>query len=646
AAQGQSFFQASGDDGAFISGTPQWADDTNITLVGGTTLSTTGAGGAYSSETVWNYFGTWQGTNGSGGGTNFNGIPIPSWQTGINMTTNQGSTTLRNVPDVAMAADNIFVVANNGQHETGVNGTSCAAPLWAGFTALVNQQATNTLKPPVGFLNPAIYAIGKGPSYALAFHDITTGNNTNAAVHNKYFAVPGYDLCTGWGTPAGQNLINALVPPDPLGISPAGGFNATGPASGSFSPASQIFFLTNSGASSLTWSLVNTSAWLNASVTSGTLAAGASNNVTVSLATAANSLAVGTYASTMKLTNWNTHVVQSLMFTLQAQQPLAVTPATGFTAAGLVAGPFSPSSGSYQLTNTGNGSQTWSLINTSAWLTASGGGALAGNATTTATVSLGSTATNLAAGTYTASVWFTNQTSGDALSRLFTLLVSQPLIQNGGFETGDFTGWTFSGDNNNSFVEAHDGSVYPHSGSYLAALGESGALAYLSQTAPTLAGQSYLLSLWLNSPTISGGNLPNEFSVSWNGNTLFDQTDIPPISGWTNLQFIVTATGTNTVLQIGERDDRSYLCLDDVSLTLIPATAFLPATVAKTNNNLKFAWNAMTGLVYQVQFKTNLLRTNWAVLKSITATNTVITFVDTNPITSSPQKFYRLQLLP
>jgi hypothetical protein len=381
------------------------------------------------------------------------------------------------------------------------------------------------------------------------------------------------------------------------------------------------------------------------------LAAGATNGLTISLATAANSLAVGTYASTVKLTNWNTHVVQSLLFTLQAQQPLTVAPATGFTAAGLVAGPFSPSSGSFQLTNTGNGSQTWSLINTSAWLTASGGGTLAGGANTTTTISLSSTATNLAAGTYTANVWFTNQTSGGALSRLFTLLVSQPLIQNGGFETGDFTGWTLNGDseidgNPINYVTTHVGSMTPHSGSYLAALGESGVLAYLSQTAPTLTGQSYLLSLWLNSPTVTGGNLPNEFSVSWNGNTLFDQTNIPPISGWTNLQFIVTATRTNTVLQIGGRDDNFYLGLDDVSLTAIPAAIFQSATVAKTNNNLKFAWNALTGLVYQVQFKTNLLQTNWAVLKSVTATNTPATFVDTNPVTSFPQKFYRLQLLP
>lgn len=213
ALQGQSFFQASGDDGAYFSNSEfidQYADDTNITLVGGTTLSTAGPGGAWSSETVWNWLVEGIGDAGSGGGTNFNGIPIPSWQQGVNMSTNMGSTTLRNVPDVALTADNIFVIFFNGV-EGGFGGTSCAAPLWAAYTALVNQQATNQNLPPVGFLNPAIYTIGQSAIYTNCFHDITTGNNTNLIIGDKYFAVPGYDLCTGWGTPNGSNLINALL---------------------------------------------------------------------------------------------------------------------------------------------------------------------------------------------------------------------------------------------------------------------------------------------------------------------------------------------------------------------------------------------------------------------------------------------------
>ncbi len=117
-----------------------------------------------------------------------------------------------------MTADNVYAMANQGRTNN-VSGTSCAAPLWAGFIALVNQQAAGTGAPTAGFINPAIYAIGMGPGYASAFHDITTGNNTWSGSPGEYYAEPGYDLCTGWGTPGGTNLINTLAP-DVLVISP------------------------------------------------------------------------------------------------------------------------------------------------------------------------------------------------------------------------------------------------------------------------------------------------------------------------------------------------------------------------------------------------------------------------------------------
>ncbi len=311
---------------------------------------------------------------GSGGGVSTS-YPIPIWQQGINMATNHGSTTMRNIPDVAMTADNIYVIYNNGSIYPDGGGTSAAAPLWAGFTALVNQQAATLGKPAVGFLNPALYAIGNGPNYATAFHDITNGNNFSAVSPTNYPAVPGYDLCTGWGTPSRAEFDQragfrrtrwaSCRPPD---LSPP-----ARPAERS-APLSQIFFLTNSGASSLTWSLVNTSAWLNASATSGTLAAGATNNVTMSLTAAANSLGVGTYAAIVNFTNWNTHVVQRLPFTLLALQPLLVQPATGFTAAVAGGVPTGVTTQNFSLTNSGSVPLNWTLINTSAWLTASGGG--------------------------------------------------------------------------------------------------------------------------------------------------------------------------------------------------------------------------------------------------------------------------------
>jgi hypothetical protein len=212
AAQGQSFYNASGDSDAYTGATGEPNDNPYITIVGGTTLSTTGPGGSWTSETVWNwgYSSSSGGYIGSSGGVSTY-YSIPTWQQSVSMTASLGSTTMRNIPDVAMAADGVWVIYSNGLSGS-FGGTSCATPLWAAFTALVNQQAAAGGKPSVGFINPAIYALGTGPNYAATFHDITTGNNTTSASPSKYYAVPGYDLCTGWGTPNGAALINALAP--------------------------------------------------------------------------------------------------------------------------------------------------------------------------------------------------------------------------------------------------------------------------------------------------------------------------------------------------------------------------------------------------------------------------------------------------
>ena len=211
AAQGQSYFNASGDSGAYTSTPPTPTDNPYVTSVGGTTLSTRGPGAGWLSEKTWSWISVGTGNGASSGGVS-PVWPIPTWQQGLDMTANHGSTTRRNIPDVAMVSDNVLVIADNGSQQF-VGGDSVASPLWAAFTALVNQQATTFGQPPAGFLNPAIYDLGQGAGYAAAFHDIKTGNNTNSSSPNNYFATAGYDLCTGWGTPTGKGLINALAPP-------------------------------------------------------------------------------------------------------------------------------------------------------------------------------------------------------------------------------------------------------------------------------------------------------------------------------------------------------------------------------------------------------------------------------------------------
>jgi uncharacterized repeat protein (TIGR01451 family) len=209
AAQGQAYFNASGDGDSYI-GAPSPVDHPFVIAVGGTTL-TTGTNAAYNSETSWNWGLVGSQYVGTGGGTSTN-FPIPSWQQGIaSMATNGGSATFRNVPDVSMVADNVNVIYNNGT-STSVGGTSVSSPLWAAFTALINQQAVSNAQPVVGFLNPAVYAIGNGPGYSTNFYDVTTGNNTNGTHPTQFFATSSYDLCTGWGSPTGSNTINTLAP--------------------------------------------------------------------------------------------------------------------------------------------------------------------------------------------------------------------------------------------------------------------------------------------------------------------------------------------------------------------------------------------------------------------------------------------------
>jgi xanthomonalisin len=106
--------------------------------------------------------------------------------------------------------DNPTVV--NGSFLTGFGGTSFAAPRWAGFLALVNQQSVANRRGTVGFVNPALYRLGASASGPRVFHDITSGSNPPTVGDGTGFgAVPGYDLVTGWGSPAGAALIDQLA---------------------------------------------------------------------------------------------------------------------------------------------------------------------------------------------------------------------------------------------------------------------------------------------------------------------------------------------------------------------------------------------------------------------------------------------------
>jgi len=199
-AQGQTFANATGDDGSYDSSSWLPPSANSYTLeVGGTDLTVSGPGGSWTGESAW---------SDSGGGFYAPaGYATPDYQLlpGVITATNGGSTAWRNDPDVSAEAnfDNPTII--DGQLQLGYGGTSFAAPRWSGFIALVNEQSIANGGAPVGFVNPALYAIGTGPNVANDFHDPASGSN------GGFHAVAGYDLVTGWGSPNGANLIGDLA---------------------------------------------------------------------------------------------------------------------------------------------------------------------------------------------------------------------------------------------------------------------------------------------------------------------------------------------------------------------------------------------------------------------------------------------------
>ena len=205
AAQGQTFFAASGDSSTWSASNEAWpADDAYVISVGGTDLTTTKAAGPWKSETAW---------VDSGGGVSPDGIAIPSWQkiAGVINSSNKGSTTHRNGPDVSANANFTFYVCADQTTCTAnaYGGTSFAAPMWAGFVALINQQRVADGKKRIGSFNATVYPENESggkltSTYTTDFHDITSGKS------GSYSAVTGYDLVTGWGSPK-AGLITTLT---------------------------------------------------------------------------------------------------------------------------------------------------------------------------------------------------------------------------------------------------------------------------------------------------------------------------------------------------------------------------------------------------------------------------------------------------
>lgn len=169
------------------------------------------------------------------------------------------------------------------------------------------------------------------------------------------------------------------------------------------------------------------------------------------------------------------------------------------------------------------------------------------------------------------------------------------LIVNGGFETGNFSGWTLTG-GPCEFVLPNIGAqsmctgmdpgtdAGAHSGNDAAYFGQYGFLAGITQTIATTPGTAYDLAFYLANSSYAplGGVFPNQFVVSWNGTVVFSQTNMP-VSGYTAYDIPIVATGTSATITFNAQNNPAWFMLDDVSVTdppKSPVSVPEPATLS------------------------------------------------------------------
>ena len=334
AAQGVTVFAASGDGGSnpntdgtngYNSANPLEVDypasDPSVTGIGGTVLSLN-QDGSVASETAW---------PDSGGGLSIV-FSRPAWQVGTGVPAIPASGPARRcVPDIAIvAADSGTLQSTSGNTTTtqtqstfvilngtvyGFGGTSLATPVWAGFCALLNQARANVRLSSIGLLAPRIYPL-VGTS---AYNDITSGSN------GAYNAGPGYDLCTGLGSPNIGNLISVLstsslaaptvtLQPDGQAVTAGSNASFTAAASGAPAPTYQWQVSANAGSS---WTSLTNAAPYGGTATAALTITGATTAINGCLyrCVATNSAGSATsFAATLTVTGLTDQVFLQQLF--------------------------------------------------------------------------------------------------------------------------------------------------------------------------------------------------------------------------------------------------------------------------------------------------------------------------------------------
>jgi hypothetical protein len=301
----------------------------------------------------------------------------------------------------------VYTLSNSGGSPLNWAGNKNAS--WVNLSATGGSLAPGASTQVTVSVNGTASSLGTGDYNDLvSFSNLTSGNgNTN------------------------REVALTVIQPGLLAVTSADPLVASGTVGGPFTPNSAVYTLSNSGGTTLNWTAGKTATWLDLSATSGSLAPGASIEVTVSLNEAANTLAAGTFNDSVSFTNTTDgsgNTSREVTLTVNSPGLLAVASADPFSASGTVGGPFTPSSAVYTLSNSGGTALNWTAGKTATWLDLSAtSGSLAPGASIEVTVSLNESANTLAAGTFNDSVNFTNTTDGSGTTnRGVTLTVNSP----------------------------------------------------------------------------------------------------------------------------------------------------------------------------------------------------------------------------
>ncbi len=547
--------------------------------------------------------------------------------------------------------------------------------MWAGFAALVNQQAVAGGRPTVGFLNPALYAIGKGGAYASAFHDVTTGNNTSSSSPNLFYAASGYDLCTGWGTPAGTNLINLLANGQPLIVSNSFVLTAESCTNGIIDPGETVTVnlglknVGNADAANVIATLQTNSGVLFPSgpqsfgllSTNGTtvtrpftfIAAGScggSNAATIQLQDGANNLGSVSFSFRLGLSTVTPIITQNFDSILAPALP------AGWT------------------TSTTGGQSPW--VSSTSLRDTSPNAAFSPDATSAGVNELDSPVINLPSApcqlTFRHRYDLESGYDGGVLeikigSGAWTdIITAGGTMSSGGYAgtlstsygnpLGGRSAWTGS---SGAFLTTIVNLPLASSGQSIQLRWRCGSDSSIGKTGwyvDTVAISSANYACCASAPSII--LQPASQSVAAGTDAAFSVG----VSGTYPLAYQWRLWGTNIsgasassyvrknvqVVDLGNYDvviTNSAGSVSSAVATLTFPASFTLQPINVSGGNIQLTWGAISGRVYQLQSSTNLTLNNWSNIgPQITATNLTITVAE--PVRADPQRYYRAILLP